>query len=146
MLDRNNRLKKPRIAIHERDFQRLSDLAEAAVKAMPDVAEYLEHELERARIIKGDASQVVGMGSQVRYQDETTGDIHDVTLVYPAESDIGRGRVSVLTPIGAALLGLSAGQSIDWTTRSGDLRRLTVLSVGEAPAPDAAEAALEERA
>jgi regulator of nucleoside diphosphate kinase len=65
----------------------------------------------------------------VEYLDEATGRIYIVTLVYPAESDIEKGRVSVLTPIGAALLGLSQGQSIEWNTRSGEPRQLTVLAL-----------------
>ena len=98
---------------------------------MPDVADYLEHELERARIVSGRAAsaRVIGMGSKVEYLDEATGKVHAVTLVYPAESDIEQGRVSVLTPIGAALLGLSQGQSIQWNTRSGEPRQLTVVAL-----------------
>ena len=89
----------------------------------------LERELERARIVSGRAAsaRVIGMGS--KYLDEATGRVHAVTLVYPAESDIERGRVSVLTPIGAALLGLSQGQSIEWNTRSGEPRQLTVVAL-----------------
>jgi regulator of nucleoside diphosphate kinase len=131
LLDKQKLLKKPRIAIREKDFQALSNLAELAAKAMPDVADYLEHELERARIISGRAAsaRVVGMGSKVEYLDEATGRVRTVTLVYPAESDIEQGRISVLTPIGAALLGLSQGQSIQWNTRSGEPRQLTVLAL-----------------
>ena len=131
LLDKKKRLKKPRIAIREKDFQALSRLAELATKSMPDVADYLEHELERARIISGRAAsaRVIGMGSKVEYLDEATGRVHAVTLVYPAESDIEKGRVSVLTPIGAALLGLSQGQSIEWNTRSGEPRQLTVVAL-----------------
>jgi regulator of nucleoside diphosphate kinase len=131
VIEKKKRLKKPRIAIREKDFQTLSRLAELATKSMPDVASYLEHELERARIVSGPAAsaRVVGMGSKVEYLDEATGRVHAVTLVYPAESDIEKGRVSILTPIGAALLGLSQGQSIEWSTRSGEPRQLTVLAL-----------------
>ena len=131
LLDKKRRLKKPRISVHKKDFQALSRLAELATKAMPDVAGYLEHELERARIISGRAAsaRVIGMGSKVEYLDEATGRVHAVTLVYPAESDIEQGRVSVLTPIGAALLGLSQGQSIQWNTRSGEPRQLTIIAL-----------------
>ena len=55
-----------------------------------------------------------------------------MTLVYPGEADIEQGKISILTPIGAALIGLSKGQSIDWATRTGEIRRLTVLEVREA--------------
>jgi len=55
-----------------------------------------------------------------------------VQLVYPAEANISEGRVSVLTLIGAALIGLRVGQSISWPTRRGEERRLTVLRVARA--------------
>lgn len=130
-LHKKPRTKQPRIAVREKDFQRLSNLAEVAVTVMPEVAHFLEHELSRARIVSGNAAslRVVGMGSKVKYLDESTGREHLVTLVYPAESDIERGLISVLTPIGAALLGLSQGQSIHWTTRSGEAKQLTVTSI-----------------
>lgn len=133
LLEKEKRQKRPRIAIREKDFQALSRLAELATKSMPDVAGYLENELGRARILSGRSAsaRVVGMGSAVEYRDEATGKVHKVTLVYPAVSDIEQGRVSVLTPIGAALLGLSPGQSIQWNTRSGEPRRLTVVAVSD---------------
>ena len=125
--------RKPRIAIPQADIDRLSRLAAAAAHVMPDVTEYLERELERARAIPDGRSSahVVKMGARAEYRDEKTGKVHTVTLVYPGESDIERGLVSVLTPIGAALLGLSEGQSIEWTTRTGERRQLTVLAVGK---------------
>ena len=54
-----------------------------------------------------------------------------MTLVYPEEADISKGKISVLTPIGTALIGLRAGHSITWETRTGDLKRLTALQVRE---------------
>jgi regulator of nucleoside diphosphate kinase len=67
------------------------------------------------------------MGSTLTY--EADGQRRRVTLVYPTEADIAAGRISVLTPIGAALLGLAEGQSIDWTARDGRVRRLTIVEV-----------------
>ena len=66
-----------------------------------------------------------------RVSDDTTGKVQTVTLVYPEEADISQGKISILTPIGTALIGLHAGHSITWETRSGELRRLTVLQVRE---------------
>ena len=128
---------KPAIAITERDLESLSRLVNTATHLTPEVAEYLEHELCRAEIIQAGASVegIVSMGTEVEYRDQKTGVVHRVTLVYPAESDIGRGRVSVLTPVGAALIGLRKGQSIGWTTRSGECRRLIVLSVRDGAIP-----------
>ena len=59
-----------------------------------------------------------------------------VRLVYPGEEDTDIGRVSVLTPIGAALIGLSEGQSIRWRSALGDWRDLTVLRIRQVPRSD----------
>jgi regulator of nucleoside diphosphate kinase len=99
---------------------------------MPDVASVLADELERAHVVAdGRPEQTVCMGSEVEFRDDSTGKVQAVTLVYPGEADISQRRISVLTPIGAALIGLSTGDSIAWETRSGELRRLTVLQVRE---------------
>jgi len=54
-----------------------------------------------------------------------------VQLVFPVDADMEADRISVLTPIGAALIGLSEGQSIEWRTRSGEWKTLTVLKVSD---------------
>ncbi|WP_207478215.1 nucleoside diphosphate kinase regulator [Arenibaculum pallidiluteum] len=122
---------KPRIRITAEDNERLSTLARAAMDIMPDIASCLVDELDRAQVLPAGRipDDVVRMGSLVRFRDETTGTVRTATLVYPDEADIERGRVSVLTPIGTALIGLGVGQSILWETRTGDERRLTVLDV-----------------
>ena len=71
------------------------------------------------------------MGSKIRFTSDL-GENRQVTLVFPGDADIAQGKVSILTPIGAALIGLSKGQSIDWTARDGRVHRLTVAAV-EAP-------------
>jgi regulator of nucleoside diphosphate kinase len=68
------------------------------------------------------------MGSTLRYTSDL-GEDRQVTLVYPGEADIAEGKISILTSIGAALIGLSSGQSIDWTTRDGRVHRLRVETV-----------------
>lgn len=122
---------KPRIRISAEDSERLSALARAAMAAMPEVASCLADEIDRAQVVPGARlpGDVVRMGSQAEFRDETTGAVRTATLVYPDEADIAQGKVSVLTPIGTALLGLAVGQSITWETRTGDERRLTVLGV-----------------
>jgi regulator of nucleoside diphosphate kinase len=124
-------LQKPNITLLATDHDRLSVLAHAAMANDPETAEMLTDELERARVI--DHGQVprniVRMGSDVLFRDDTTREIRSITLVFPAEADIAQNRVSVLTPVGTALIGLRAGQSITWRTRSGELKRLTVLKV-----------------
>ena len=76
-------------------------------------------------------SGLVRMGSTLSFRTDT-GQERRVTLVFPQDADIAQGKVSVLTPVGAALIGLSVGQSIDWRGRDGRVHRLTVASVEEA--------------
>jgi regulator of nucleoside diphosphate kinase len=121
----------PRITMTTTDIDRLSDLASAAQNKMPDVAHFLNAEIERATVVEPDEvpADVVTMNSRVRFRDEVTGEEHDVTLVYPEEQSLEQHKMSVLTPVGAALIGLSVGQSIAWHTRLGGEKTLTVLAV-----------------
>ena len=130
--------RKPAIVIGEIEHERLSGLASDAVDRIPEVAEELLAELDRARIVKAGKvpADTVQMGSTLEYHAED-GKQRTVTLVYPALADIDQGRLSVLTPIGVALIGLTSGQSIDWLARDGRRHRLTVVSVTQ-PATTAA--------
>jgi len=121
----------PPIVLTRPDHERLSQLAAGAVDRLPEVGEFLADELERARVVESAAisPNVVTMNSHVEFRDEQTARVRTVTLVYPGEEDIAQGKISVLTPIGVALIGLSEGQSIEWETRNGDLKTLTVLKV-----------------
>ena len=69
------------------------------------------------------------MGCEVEFRDDKSGKVHNVTLVYPEEADISAGKINVLTPIGTALLGVRAGDSIEWETPAGERRTLTVVGV-----------------
>jgi regulator of nucleoside diphosphate kinase len=112
---------------HDHNTQRLPEIVVG--DTVPDTAEELLSELERARVVADEAvpRDVVRMGSLVEY--ESDGDHKRVTLVFPQEADIAAGKVSVLTPVGAALIGLSKGQSIAWTARDGTGHALTIRSV-----------------
>jgi len=121
----------PPIKVTADDLRRLSALAASSESLFPRVAHFLAREMERASQV-GDASGLNGtvrMGSQVRYCDDQTGEVRDVVLVYPHEADITLRRVSVLTPVGAALIGLSVGQTIEFRTPGQQTRSLTVLGV-----------------
>jgi regulator of nucleoside diphosphate kinase len=126
-----NVLAKPPIILTAEDFERLSTLASAATSRMPDLAAELADELERAHVVAKDhpLEDVVCMESEVEFRDETTGKVQHVRLVYPEHADISIGNISVLTPVGTALIGLRAGQLIAWQTPRGELRKLTVLAV-----------------
>ncbi|UQR62394.1 nucleoside diphosphate kinase regulator [Bradyrhizobium sp. C-145] len=124
---------KPSITLTASDHERLSDLVRAAMNNMPDVASGLADEIERAHVVTKGRHPIdaVCMGSEVKFRDDTSGRIQKAILVYPDQADISQGKISVLTPIGTALIGLRAGSSITWETRTGELRRLTVLEVRE---------------
>ncbi len=121
----------PPITVMENEASRLSALARSSAVLFPRVAHFLAREIERASVAtdNSDMSRVVRMGSQVRYCDDKTGEVRDVVLVYPHEADITLKRVSVLTPVGAALIGLSIGQAIEFQTPGHTKRSLTILGV-----------------
>lgn len=125
---------KPAITVTRNDEERLRRLAEALADRHPAVAEELLAELDRAKVVEDRriAVNVVRMGSVLRFTSDL-GEDRQVTLVFPGEADIAEGKISILTPIGVALIGLTAGQSIDWAARNGRTHRLKVESV-EAPA------------
>jgi regulator of nucleoside diphosphate kinase len=132
--------RKPAITLTRSDHERLSGLADSISSRNPAVADQLASELDRARVVddRRISADVVRMGSRLRFTTDA-GEDRTVTLVFPGDANIAEGKISVLTPIGAALIGLSAGQSIDWTSLDGRTHRLTVESV-ELPAVAEAEA------
>lgn len=121
---------RPELVLGEADHRKLVALALAGIGHTSDAGDDLLYELERARVVSDEAlpGAVVRMGSRVTYRPDN-GDARTVTLVYPVDADISAGRISVLTPIGTALIGLSKGQSITWTARNGQRHVLTVLDV-----------------
>ncbi|MGV6871702.1 nucleoside diphosphate kinase regulator [Pseudochelatococcus sp. B33] len=135
-MTKSGRIALPKIVIGDEEHERLSALAASIAARQPEIAEELLAEMERARVVKSARvpADVVRMNSEVEFE---TGDgqRRRVTLVYPGEADISTGRISILTPIGTALIGLSTGQSFTWTARDGREQRLTVLSVGAPAAP-----------
>lgn len=127
----SNRL--PPITLLASDRDRLERLSRAGMARFPETAEYLAQEIERAVVLEPgeDNGQFARMGSSVVFRDHASGNVRRVTLVYPEGADVAAGKISVLTPIGAALIGLSKGQSIEWRTPAGERRTLTVVAVGE---------------
>ncbi len=97
----------------------------------------LAEELERAIVVPPDRipKNLVTMNSRLIYSDESTGTTREVELVYPDEAAPMAGRISVLAPVGCALLGLSVGQSIDWNFPNGEVHRLKVERLLFQPQP-----------
>jgi regulator of nucleoside diphosphate kinase len=120
------------IVISRTDAARLRDLLAARTRAEldQDHLEELAAELERARIAEPDElpADVITIYTRVRVLDLVSGERHELTLVLPRESDAGAGRVSVLAPLGTALLGYRVGDEIEWLMPGG-LRRLRIEEV-----------------
>ena len=121
---------KPDITITQTDANRLMLLAKKNESTISSVVEVLYAELDRARVVPDEdiSSDVIRMGSYARFSGNS-GPSRQITLVYPGKADIALDRLSILTPIGVALIGLSKGQSMDWQTRDGRIQRLVVEAV-----------------
>ncbi|WP_322987949.1 MULTISPECIES: nucleoside diphosphate kinase regulator [unclassified Hoeflea] len=130
MQPRNRR--KPAITITETDYDRLSNLAAVRTQRSPELAISLAEEIDRARIVSDAAisPSIIRMGSTVTYVADNK-DAKTVQLVYPGDANIEEGRISVTTPVGSALIGLKAGQTIDWTAPNGQRHELKVLEVSQ---------------
>lgn len=94
----------------------------------------LETELHRASVVAQQSvpADVVTMNSEVVYEDCSTFATRTVRVVYPKDADASRGRISVLAPIGSALLGLRVGQSIEWPVPTGT-KRIRVVEIHYQP-------------
>ncbi|MGN6499907.1 MAG: nucleoside diphosphate kinase regulator [Tsuneonella sp.] len=122
---------RPPITLAEREADALSELALSNRERHPTVSRLLLEEIDRSETLP-DAempADVVRMGSQVSFVDARTGERRTVTLVYPGAADLAAGLISILTPVGAGLIGLQVGQSISWPDRSGAERLLTIEDV-----------------
>lgn len=129
-------VRRPSIHMIDSEAETLANLAIAAGDRVPQVSELLLREIGRAHLhppakIPPDA---VTMRSIVEFADQANGTRRTVELVYPAEADIEAGRISILTLVGAGLIGLREGQSIIWPDRSGKERVFTIGKVRQ-PAP-----------
>ncbi|MCK9502739.1 MAG: nucleoside diphosphate kinase regulator [Porticoccaceae bacterium] len=116
------------ITLKESDYNRLMTLIEKIDDAN---SEALDAELARAKVVS-DArfpDTVVAMGSTLTFADLDNGDETRVTLVFPHEADVAAMKISVLSPVGSALIGLSKGGVIDWKLPNGKVRRLQVVNI-----------------
>lgn len=121
-----------RIVVTRSDLERLRAILGAPSKSMRDCEHLrdLSDELERAQVVREDEmpSDVVTLQSQVRVRDRETGMVSSYTLVSPAHADVSSGHVSVLAPLGTALLGYREGDEVEWQMPGG-VRRLWIERV-----------------
>lgn len=119
-------LPQPNIVISSEDYRRLS----ALLDDMPgnDATDLLTNELERAEIVepKHMPPNVATMHSTVTFTVLATQKTFTYTLVYPREADGADDKLSILTPVGSALLGLSVGQEIEWPLAAGKTTRVRI--------------------
>jgi regulator of nucleoside diphosphate kinase len=114
------------ITISERDAARLRQLVQAGDKKSSNAEniERLKTELERAKIVLDDElpANVIAMNSTVELEDLEDGEILTYTLVYPENADIEAGKISVLAPLGMAMIGFKVGDEFEWPVPAGTLR------------------------
>jgi regulator of nucleoside diphosphate kinase len=126
---------KPEIIISSRDLERLEGLLNSPAARNRSDLDGLRAELERADVREPQdmPANVITMNSTARIREQPSGKERELTLVYPGAAAAGGNAVSIFTPAGSALLGLAAGQSIDWPTVDGHIVRLEVLEVTHQP-------------
>jgi len=125
---------RPGIIISSFDLERLEHLLESdKYRNLPGI-DALQSEIDRATIVAPEEvpPNVITMNSSVKFIDDATGTEYRLSLVYPGQTDVP-DAVSVLAPVGSALLGLSVGQSISWQAPGGRELRLRVLEVTYQP-------------
>lgn len=124
---------KPAITVTRLDMQRLEQMLDN-LDDYDAAAEALEAELGRANLVGHTeiANDIVTMNSKAHCYEENSCSEYQLTLVYPEQAGI-EGNVSILAPIGTALLGLSAGQTIEWQTPKGKVLKLTLKRVEYQP-------------
>ena len=122
---------RPPIHLLASESDMVANLALQIEHRSPVVAAMLLEEIERAELHDPQTlpETAVTMGSNVDFVDEKTSQLRKVQLVLPADANIAHGRISILTPMGAALYGLTAGQTIDWPDLEGRSRRIRIVRV-----------------
>lgn len=127
-------MRNRQVVVTRRDAARLRALLSSYAGSARDDGhlDELALEIERAVVLEPEKvpADVVTMHARVRVLDLATGERREVVLVYPQESDIAANRVSVLAPLGTALLGYREGDEVEWQMPGG-LRRLRIESVAQ---------------
>ncbi len=122
---------KPSIIVSSNDLERLEGLLTLPAFRSRSDLDGLREELERADVRESQdmPADVITMNSRARFLEEGTGREYELTLAYPKDANAGAQRVSIFSPAGSAMLGLAAGQSINWNTADGKVLNLKVLEV-----------------
>ncbi|OOC10879.1 MULTISPECIES: nucleoside diphosphate kinase regulator [Thioalkalivibrio] len=122
---------KPEIVVSATDMERLDQLLESvSAEEWPGRTE-LEAELDRARVVDSHEmpASVVTMNSSVRFRVVESGEEFTMTLVYPRDMDDSGQTLSIMAPVGSALLGLSEGEEIEWPRPGGGVMHVRIDKV-----------------
>lgn len=134
----------PAKQISESDRRQLAHFEPYLRSLAADFAEDFLLELERAKILKRPTERFVALGSTVQY--EMDGSLRVIQLVLPEEADVSANKISVFTPIGAALIGRAEGELVAWQSRDGRTLQLTIKRLHPPAAAPAESAPQTERA
>ena len=123
---------KPQVYVTEADLELLDALVGDRPGPMPG-PRLLRGELDRAIVVGSleAPTRFVRLNSEVSFRDGHSGQARTVRLVGPAEADVDRNRISVLSPVGAALFGLTRGAAFGWVDDGGRDHRIEILDVGD---------------
>lgn len=135
------RAPRPPLHLLAAESDLVASLALRTEHSQPVVAAMLLEEIERAELHEpGDMPDGhVMLNSRVTFVNEKSRQSRAVELVLPGQANIAEGRISILTPLGAALYGLGQGQAIEWPDLNGNYRPIRIVRV-ERPAPEEAAA------
>jgi regulator of nucleoside diphosphate kinase len=123
----------PKLILSEEDYQKLSALVAAYDS---EAVAVLEEEIGRAKVVPTEEipSDRVTMHAIVKVKDLETGIEHDYELVFPHEANLGKSRISVVAPLGMALIGLRVGDEYEWTTPAKRQKKFVVVAIQPAKA------------
>lgn len=122
---------KPNIILSSQDLERLEALLDSLPANVSPHKEALLEELSRAEVVEPQQipPTVVTMNSTVRFAMESSNEEFCFTLVYPKDMDGSPDRISVLAPVGSALLGLSKGDSMEWPSPGGGVIKVKIIDI-----------------
>ncbi len=122
--------------LSEKDFQIIHDLIknQSAVQQTKEIR-FLAEELKRAKVVKDNkiAGDIVQLNSTVQVEDQSTNKTMDFQIVLPSQANLKENKISILAPIGIALIGFKKDQLVEWQMPAGK-RTLKIVKVENAPA------------
>ena len=126
---------RPPIIVSDLDAARLEKILDSLGGDLSPNWEDLQIELDRAKIVKPEEipPDVVTMNSTVLFRIEPSNKEFSLTLVYPNDYDLSADKISILAPVGSALLGLREGDTISWPKPGGGVLQVRVLKVAYQP-------------